>query len=348
MKEHIKLVIDSAIPFIQGIFEPYATVVYKKGSEINSEDLKDAQGMIIRTRTVCNESLLKNSQIKIIATATIGKDHIDQKWCEEKGITVTSAPGCNAGGVMQYVFCSLYGVASRNSISLQDKTLGIIGVGHTGGRVASMASALGFKILKNDPPREREEGSFEFCPLDMLLENSDIVTMHVPLDETTRLMADDNFFKKMKKGAIFINTSRGEVVDEKALKKNINKLGATIIDVWQNEPHIDKDLLDKVSIATPHIAGYTYQGKQNGTAAGVRSIARYFGFLELADYYPSVEKPENEAVKINLRGLNQGEITSILQYNYPVFTDDFMFRLDPDKFEELRSDYNYRREIYTD
>ena len=344
----IKIVVDDAIPFISGVLEPYADVVYKGGREICREDLLDAQALIIRTRTKCDAALLDGTSVKFIATATIGTDHIDHDYCDSKGITVRNAAGCNAGGVMNYVFSALYGVASRKAISLDGANLGIVGVGNVGGRVDRVAGYLGFKVLKNDPPRMEAEGPEGFCSLDYLLENSRIVTMHVPLDETTFRMCDDSFFAKMRPGAIFINASRGEVVDDAALKRAVPKLGPIIIDTWNNEPDIDRELLDMVDIATPHIAGYSYQGKQNGTAASVRALARYFGFEKLYEFFPKTEVESLEAVKLDLKGKRQGEITSALQYNYPIFTDDFMFRMDPGAFESLRSHYQYRREFYID
>ena len=205
---------------------------------------------------------------------------------------------------------------------------------------------LGFHVLRYDPPREAAEGPFEFCSLERLLAESDIVTLHVPLNEQTRHMANADFFRRMKPGAFFINASRGEVVDEAALLSAIRRLGPVIIDTWENEPDINLELLDKVAIATPHIAGYSYQGKQNGTAAAVRAVAHYFGIQPLFEFFPKTELPENEAVKLDLRGKTQGEIAAIFQYNYPIFTDDFLFRLDPSRFEELRSNYNYRREFF--
>ena len=192
----------------------------------------------------------------------------------------------------------------------------------------------------------KEEGNEGFCPLDYLLANSDIVTMHVPLNETTRGMADDEFFERMKPGTIFINASRGEVVDEAALKRAIPKLGPVIIDTWNNEPDIDVDLLNMVDIATPHIAGYSYQGKQNGTALAVRAIARFFGIEPLYDFFPKTEIIDLESIRLDLKGKSQGEVASVLQYNYPIFTDDFMLRMAPENFESLRSTYKYRREFY--
>lgn len=346
--KRLKIVADKAIPFLEGVFDPYADMTYLPGDKIGPEDVKDADVLMVRTRTKCNADLLEGSKVKFIATATIGTDHIDFPYCDSKGIVVRNAPGCNAGGVMEYVFSALYGLASRRSISLQGDTIGIIGVGHVGSLIERMGRALGFKILKCDPPRAEAEGSFGFCDLEYLLQNSQIVTLHVPLDETTRGMANSDFFSLMQPGAFFINAARGEVVCDDALKAAIPKLGPVIIDTWNHEPDIDLDLMDKVAIATPHIAGYSYQGKQNGTAAAVRAVAHYFGITELYEFFPKTDLPENEAVKLDLKDLNQGEIASVLQYNYPIFTDDFMLRLNPENFDRLRSEYNYRREVYID
>ena len=348
MEGKTRIVVDDAIPFIKGVLEPFAEVMYKGGRDISREDVKDADALIIRTRTKCNRDLLEGSRVKFIATATIGTDHIDFPYCNSKGILVRNAAGCNAGGVMNYVFSALYGIASRKAIKLDGATLGIIGVGNVGKRVERMALSLGFKVLRNDPPRMEAEGPHDFCDLDYLLRNSDVVTMHVPLDDTTRSMADESFFGKMRPGAIFINASRGEAVVDSALKAAVPKLGAVIIDTWNNEPDIDTELLGMVDIATPHIAGYSYQGKQNGTAMAVRACARYFGFTPLYEFFPKTEVLELESVKLDLKDKNQGEITSLLQYNYPIFTDDFMFRVDPSKFETLRSSYQYRSEFYID
>lgn len=348
MDRKLKIIADSDIPFLEGVFEPYAEVSYRKGGEIRAGEVKDADALLVRTRTCCSRELLEGSSVKIIASATIGLDHIDLQWCDRNGILVSNAPGCNAGGVMEYVFSALYGVASRRTVDMAGKTIGIIGVGNTGGRVAAMATYLGLGVLKYDPPREKAEGPFEFCSLERLLAESDIVTLHVPLNAETRNMANAAFFKQMKEGAFFINCCRGEVVDEKALKNARPALGGLILDVWCNEPNVDRELLDMTDIATPHIAGYSYQGKQNATAAIVRATARFFGIRKLYNFFPRTLSIENEAVKVVLRGLGQGEITSILQYNYPVFADDFKFRLDPSRFEELRNGYHYRREIYVE
>lgn len=344
----MKIVADKHIPFLEGVFEPYAEVVYIDGRSITHEDLIDADAMIIRTRTKCNADLLEGTRVRIIATATIGTDHIDLPYCADKGIEVHNAEGCNAGGVMQYVFSSLYGVAARKAIKLDGFNFGIVGVGNVGRKVEAMARYLGFNVLRCDPPRAEAEGEEGFCSLDYLLANSQIVTMHVPLNETTRGLVDDEFFLKMQLGTIFINAARGEIMDEKALKEAYPKLGAAIIDTWNNEPDVDEELIDMVDVATPHIAGYSYQGKQNGTAMSVQAVARFFGIEELYGYYPEADIPDHEPVLLDLKGKKQGEIAAVFQYNYPIFTDDFRFRMEPHNFEKMRSNYQYRREIYVE
>ena len=310
----------------EGVFEPYAEVVYKDGREIRREDCLDADVLITRTRTRCNAELLEGTKVKMISTATIGTDHIDLPWCEAHGIEVYNAAGCK--------------------IPLQNAKLGIVGVGHVGKKVERAGRKLGFQIQRCDPPRAEKEGPEGFYTLDELLAEAQIVTLHVPLDDTTRGMCDDEFFAKIQPGAIFINAARGEIVDEAALLRARPKLGALVIDTWCNEPDVDQRLLVECDVATPHIAGYSYQGKQNGTAMAVRAVARRYGIRALEDFYPETEDLDLHPVLLDAEGKSQGEIASMLQYNYPIFTDDFMFRTEPQGFEMLRSQYQYRREFY--
>lgn len=342
----MKIVADTNIPFLKGVFEPYGEVVYKDGRMISREDVMDAEILIVRTRTRCDAGKLEGTRVRMIASATIGTDHIDLDWCRKAGITVFNAEGCNAGGVADYVFSALYGTAARRSIHLDGATIGIVGVGHVGSRVERMARLLGFRVLLCDPPRALREGPGVFCSLDELLAGSDVVTLHTPLDDTTRSMADASFFEKIRPGTIFINSSRGEVVDESALIHARPKLGALVLDTWCHEPDVNPHLIDLCDIATPHIAGYSYQGKQNGTSMVVRAVARFLGIDELKTYFPEAENEEMAPVRVEVAGKSQGEMAAILQYNYPIFTDDFLFRSDPSGFERIRSEYNYRREFY--
>ena len=344
----MKIFADKNVPFLEGAFEPYADVVYMRGEDISRDVLMDTDALIIRTRTKCNADLLEGTKVSMIATATIGTDHIDLDYCRSKGIEVHNAEGCNAGGVMQYVFSALYGVAARKAIKLDDMTMGIVGVGHVGSMVEKMARYLGFKVLLCDPPRAAVEGDDKFCSLDYLLTNSQIVTMHVPLDDSTRKMANETFFAMMPTGSIFINASRGEVVDEDALMMALPKFGAVVIDTWDGEPDINEELVDMVDIATPHIAGYSYQGKLNGTAASVQAVARHFGITALYDFFPQTGDEDRSPVPLDLKGKTQGEVAAVFQYNYPIYTDDFRFRMEPHNFEKLRTNYQYRREIYVE
>ena len=344
----MKIVVDESIPFVRGVFEPYTQVVYKDGSKIDREDLADAEALVIRTRTRCNPELLDGTAVKIIATTTTGMDNIDIPYCQSHGIFLKNADGCNSGGVMNYVFSALYGCAARKSIPLTGSTFGIVGVGNSGQKVEKMARLLGFKVLLCDPVRAAEEGESQFCSLDYLLGNSDIVTLHLPLNERTRRMANADFFRKMRLGAFFINTSRGELVVEEDLIEAVPKLGPVVIDTWNNEPYVNRELMNMVDIATPHVAGYSYQGKQISTMMAVRAVARFFGFSGLYEFYPKTDVKELEAVKLDVSGMNQGQIASLIQYNYPIFTDDFMFRMNPSGFAELRANYQYRREFYID
>ena len=344
----MKVVADTNIPFLKGVLEPYAEVVYMDGRSIDREAMLDADALVIRTRTKCNAETLNGSRVQMISSATIGMDHIDIPWCKAHGIEVQNAEGCNAGGVADYVFSALYGIASRRAIKLDDAVIGIIGVGNVGKRVEYMARTLGFKVLLNDPPRAAREGEEGFVSLDELLEQSTVVTLHVPLNETTRNMADEEFFAKMRPGAIFINAARGEVVDESALLHARPKLGALVLDTWCNEPDVNPNLIELCDIATPHIAGYSYQGKQNGTAMAVQALARHFGIEPLKDFRPALEDENLSPTTLDLWGRSQGEIAAVMQYNYPIFTDDFLFRSSPESFEKLRSEYNYRREFSLD
>lgn len=346
MEKKIKITADSVIPFLNGVLDPYADVQYIHGTKIRHEDILDSDALIIRTRTKCDREMLEGTSVRLICTATIGTDHIDLDYCKQAGIEVHNAAGCNAGGVMDYVFSALYGTASREAINLENAVLGIIGVGNVGRKIEQMAEYLGFRVLRCDPPRAAAEGPEGFCSLDELLAKSDIVTMHTPLNEQTQGMANEKFFAKMKPGAFFINASRGEVMNEEALLKAIDKLGPVIIDTWNNEPNINMELLEKAAIATPHIAGYSLQGKQNGTSAAVRALAKYYGIKDLYDFYPKSDHKDFIPLKLDLKDMNQGERASVLQYNYPIFTDDFMFRRQPDNFENMRSEYQYRREFY--
>lgn len=344
----MKFVIDTEIPFIKGVFEPYGEVLYCGGPEITSECIKDADALIIKGHTLCNEELLKGSAVKMIATTLVSLSHIDTAYCDHNGIYVQNAKGTTAGAVSNYIFSAIYGCAAKRSINLSGATIGIIGYGAVGQKVEAAARTLGFKVLIEDPPKEIVQTSANnaFCDIDYLLANSDIVTLHIPINERTKDKVDLDFFEKMKYGAFFINTAGGGVVVEDDLVKALPKLGPVIIDCWNNEPYINKELLNLVDIGTPHIAGYSYQSKLAATRSVVRSVARFFSFSELYEFFPKPDIDNMDAIHVDIIGKSQGEIASIFQYNYPIFTDDFLFRMSPDSFNELRIKYKYRREFH--
>lgn len=361
----LKILVDIDIPYIKGVFEPFAQVEYHKGSDITNDKVLDADALIVRTRTRCNEHLLKNSSVKLISTATIGTDHIDLEYCKINNIKVVNSAGCNAAAVMQHVFTALYALANKKGLELPNilnynsddkKILGVIGVGNVGSKVAALGEFLGFEVLRCDPIKEKEQTiSFnrgeikisefkDFFSLDYVLENSDVITMHTWLDNTTRGMANNEFFNKIKNGAIFINASRGEVVDDESLMRNLNRFSGVILDVWNNEPNINQQLLKSVDIATPHIAGYSMEGKINGTVLSVRQTAQFFDLDELKDFSITPDEPNTNFISLDDK--NICEIAATLENIFPIFEEDLKLKSNPQSFEQLRSNYKYRREFY--
>ena len=225
----MKAIIDKAIPYIQGVLEPYGEVIYRDGREFSAEDVKDADLLIIRTRTRCNASLLDGSSVKLIATATIGFDHIDLDYCASRGIEVVTAQGCNAAGVLQWVAAALAMLSKRDGWHPSERTLGIVGVGNVGKLVEQYARTWGFNIVRCDPPRKEREGG-DFLPLEEVVRVADIITFHTPLDSTTYHLINDDIISLMRPDATIINASRGEVADTAALLKAGQTL---LLDVWE-------------------------------------------------------------------------------------------------------------------
>jgi erythronate-4-phosphate dehydrogenase len=347
----IRIISDDNIPFLRGVLEPHAEVIYRPGKQIDNNILKKADAILIRTRTKCNESLLEGTKVKFIGTATIGYDHIDTKFCENRGIKWINSPGCNSSSVQQYIAAALLKTAKDFNFSLNEKTIGIIGVGNVGRKVEKLAENLGMNVLLNDPPRSRNEGKKKFIDLKTLLSESDIVTVHVPLtfvgEDKTYYLFNDKSFRKMKKGAWFFNSSRGEVTDTSSLKKVLGtgKLYGTVLDVWENEPDIDLELMEKAFIATPHIAGYSTDGKANGTAMVVNSLCRYFD-LPLENWYPEDIPVAASTINIVVNGKSVNDIIrEVVMHTYKIIDDDIKLRSNPADFEKLRADYPLRREF---
>jgi erythronate-4-phosphate dehydrogenase len=348
----MKIVADDKIPFLKGALEPYAEVVYLPAREIDRKKLMDADALLVRTRTKCNESLLRGTNVSFIGTATIGFDHIDATYCRKHKIAWTNAPGCNSSSVQQYIAASLVKIASEFRFELKGKTIGIIGVGNVGSKVEKFARAMGMKVLLNDPPRARRESSESFVKLADILHESDFITLHVPLnvvgEDKTYHLFNERIFKKIKRGAWFINSSRGEVAHTVAIKDALEsgKLGGAVIDVWENEPDIDLELLGKAFIATPHIAGYSTDGKANGTAMSVNALCEYFN-LPLKNWYPdNIPQPHYPVITVESRVKEDEEMIRLaISGTYDITTDDVKLRSSPLDFEKLRGDYPLRREF---
>lgn len=348
----IRIVADDKIPFLKGILESFAHVTWLSGKQITRDSIMDADALLIRTRTKCNADLLEGTSVKFIGTATIGFDHIDTAYCEQNNITWTNAPGCNSSSVQQYIASALLKISAESGFDMKGKTLGIVGVGHVGKKVEELAKIFGMRLSLNDPPRARNEMNSNFASLNQLLRESDIITLHLPLttegiDKTWHLFNNETL-NKVKKGAWLINSSRGEVVDTEALKDTLvsDRLAGAVVDVWEREPEIDIPLMHMAYLATPHIAGYSTDGKANGTAMIVRALCDFFK-LPALDWYPSeIPFPADPVLVIESNGKTGEEILrrSVL-HTYNITEDDVKLRFDPSRFEKVREEYPVRREF---
>lgn len=265
----MKFVADQAIPHIREAFSTLGDVHLLPSNMIGPDTVADADGLLIRTTVKATPRLLSGSRIRFIGTATIGTDHLDLPFVQSAGIRLASAPGCNANAVGEYVLTALFALQRRKGFQLEGRTLGIIGAGNTGRAVQQKAEAVGIRCLLNDPPLARPSRTGGFVELEDLLPEADIISMHVPLQREgefpTFHLLDEQVLKRVKPGAILINTSRGETLDGNALKRHRDRLEAVVLDVWENEPNIDAELIPLIDIATPHIAGYSIEGKVRAT-----------------------------------------------------------------------------------
>lgn len=331
----MKVVVDSAIPYLRGVLEPYFEVIYRAGEAFTASDVADADALIVRTRTKCNANLLQGSRVRLIATATIGFDHIDMNYCQKQGIRVVTAQGCNAAGVLQWVAAAMALLAQKDGWSPSQKTLGIVGVGNVGSLVEKYARRWGFNVLCCDPPRQQREGG-DFVGFEELLRRSDIVTLHTPLDKTTFHMMDSVAIAMMSHNGVIINASRGEVADTQALLEAPQTL---ILDVWEREPAIDAQLLEKALVATPHIAGYSAQGKANASSMVVRAIAEEFN-LPIEGWYPAeVEPVERQPIEWEQMCRTIGSYCDLNSQS------DYL-KSNPREFESIRNNYHYRQEYF--
>lgn len=345
MEQRYKIVADRDIPYLKGVLEPFCDVVYLNGASISAGDVHDADALIIRTRTKCNASLLEGSRVRLIATATIGHDHIDMEYCRQNDIEVATSAGCNARAVLQYVVAALSVLAREDGWKPDQKTIGIIGVGNVGSAVKRFTESLGFRILCCDPPRMEKEPGLGFADMYEMLPQCDIVTCHVPLTfsgpHATFNIANGRFFEAMKKGSVFINSSRGEICDEEALCREIPASSIkACIDTWRDEPYINPELLQRARFATPHIAGYSQEGKAKGTAMAVEAVARKLS-LPLGEWYPPGTPVSHEDISVTWN-----DILEKIKCYFDIEKETAGLKGNPGSFERFRDSYKFRREFF--
>ena len=315
------IVCDQYIPFVvEAVRQNWPTVDIcpLKPEEIDAKTVKEADVLIVRTRTKVNEALLKGSKVQLVCTATIGFDHIDTAYCEANGIRWMSCPGCNAQAVCDYIEEALNSITNYQLPITNPPTIGIVGVGHVGSLVAQMAERKGMKVLLNDPPKNIG------VSLDFIAQNSDIITFHVPLDKTTYHMCDEAFLAKCKPGALIINAARGGVVDEMALLRSGHPY---ILDTWENEPDINAEVLAKAELASMHIAGYSMEGKRNASQMCLDEIAESFGLkpIDISGYLYS-------GISVSRQKSNEPWLAAISN----------QLKAHPTAFEALRKSYPLR------
>ena len=362
----MKIVVDDKIPYIrEKLLLMVDEVVSLPGAAITADDVRDADALIVRTRTHCDEQLMKGSSVRLVATATIGFDHIDTDYMQRAGIAWTNCPGCNSGSVAQYVECSLLLLECEKGLNLQELTIGIVGCGHVGSKVKAVAEQLGMRVLVCDPPLEQQAAithhpsPVTFVPMDVIEREADIITFHVPLTRegpyATFHMADDHFLHHLTRVPYIINTSRGEVVDNDALLVALEegRVADAILDVWEHEPQLNLRLLQRVFIGTPHIAGYSADGKVNADNMVIDALCWHFGLPHpgeilpppLVSSYPSpvIQHPSPTILRVPHSFPQMGEHPDPLSFYNPL-TDSEKLKADPSKFEFLRNNYPLRRE----
>ena len=320
----MRIVADPNIPYVREAFTALGDVTLIPGRGMTAATVRDAEILLVRSVTPVNAALLDGSRVRFVATATIGTDHVNEAYLRNQGIGFASAAGSNANSVAEYVVAALLEWAHEHKFRLRDKTLGVVGVGNVGSRVVRYAEALGMRVLKNDPPLGMHEPAL----------TADIVTVHVPLLDTTRHM----FHRDKLERFFLINTSRGPVVDNKALLKAIdaNRIPGAVLDVWENEPNISPELLDVVDLGTPHIAGYSLDGKVNGVRMIYEAVCRHFGFPPA--WKPALPTPP--AIDLT------GDTREVVKRIYDITADDAALRANIRDFDRLRAEYPVRREFF--
>ena len=348
----MKILVDENMPYARELFSRTGEVVAVPGRPVPQAELDNADGLMVRSVTKVNAELLNGKPVKFVGTATAGTDHIDEDYLQEQGIAFSAAPGCNAIAVVEYVFSALLLLAERDGFLLKDRTVGIVGVGNVGGRLQARLEALGIRTLLCDPPRADQGDEGEFLPLSRLVAEADILTFHTPLFKQgaykTLHMADEALLMALKPGTILINACRGPVVDNAALLNVLQKRDdlSVVLDVWEPEPELSLPLLDKVDIATAHIAGYTLEGKARGTTQVFEAWTQFLGQPQQVALDTLLPAPEFG--RITLHGeLDQPTLKRLVHLVYDVRRDDAPLRAVaavPGEFDRLRKNYLERRE----
>lgn len=359
MPQDIHIIVNKHTPYAVQTFEKIGSVTALDTREITKNTVRNADILIVRSETKVNRDLLEGSRVKFIGTVTIGRDHVDEEYLAKNGITFVSAPGSNSNSVSEYITAALLELSHIKGFSLHEKTIGIVGVGNVGSKVWRKVEALGMKVLLNDPPLQRQGSRHPLHSLDELME-ADIVTLHVPLtrmgNDLTYHLFDENRIRKMKHGAILVNTSRGAVVETEALKRALrdNYLAAAVIDVWEGEPNISSSLLELVTLGSPHIAGHSLDGKMNALRMNYEAVCRFLSLPIDIDINALVPDPALPEIKINTMKLSiEQTLREIVKECYDICLDDRILRqlisLPEAKrgnyFQKLRSEYRIRREF---
>lgn len=340
----IKIVAESSIPYLRGVIERLGEVTYLPSARFAPDAIRDADWLIIRSITRCDEALLRGSRVRLITSATIGFDHIDTGYCARMGITWYNAPGCNAEAVAQYFATAMALLSEERGYDLHGKVLGIVGVGHVGKLIKRNAEALGLKVLLNDPPRAEKEGEQGFVSLREIAQASDIITLHVPLEMNgkypTYHLVDTAFVESLQKSPIIVNACRGSVTDTQALIRGLadGHIDSVVLDCWENEPHISRELLDKAWLATPHIAGFSAQGKANGARIAVQKGMAFFGLEEDVDALLTPPPLEDPLLRLTP---NEAPLSQALLKAFNIREIDKTLRAQTDSFERLRKEYHY-------
>jgi erythronate-4-phosphate dehydrogenase len=352
---------DENIPFARDAFGSLGDVRLISGRAMTAPAVRDAELLLVRSITRVDRALLEGSRVRFVATATIGTDHVDEAWLREAGIAFSAAPGSNANSVGEYMVCALLTLAARQGRPLAGRSIGIVGVGNVGTRVEAKCRALGMKALLNDPPLQRRTGDPKYRPLDEL-SGCDFITLHTPLEkggpDPTWHLADARFISRMRPDAVLCNAGRGDVVDGAALLAALEsrRVAGAVLDVWAGEPGIDPALLGRVDLATPHIAGYSYDGKVNGTEMIYRAACAHLKTAPRWDRAACMPAPEFPELALDAAGRpDEAVLREAALRLYPIHRDDEGLRrlaaLPADKqgryFDKLRKDYPVRREFHT-